>query len=287
MKREKNNTEKESLRSKSLTVQGLIAVAAILWAIVVLVQIVANTNNNHKANTIAEQSTETKDVKKNKTNKKSKGAKSDFKIPSKEEQKKLLRLVNKDHLLPDDFKVELTTMNGIHSVASTCYDELIKMLSDCRKKGLSPVICSSYRTQDKQESLFENRTRRFVRQGYTESEAIELAKQVVSVPGGSEHQIGLAVDIVDINNQHLDSFQENTQTQRWLMNNSWKYGFVLRYPSEKSYLTGIIYEPWHYRYVGKYSAKYMYDNDMCLEEYLKFIKKEERKAQKAAKHSIN
>ena len=90
----------------------------------------------------------------------------------------------------------------------------------------------------------------------------------MAVPGTSEHQLGLAVDIVDTANQHLDESQETTDVQKWLLQNSWKYGFILRYPSDKSDITGIIYEPWHYRYVGKDAAKAIYEEGICLEEYV-------------------
>ena len=105
-------------------------------------------------------------------------------------------------------------------------------------------------------------------QGYSEENARTEAGKVVAVPGTSEHQLGLAVDIVDIENQILDEDQEKTAVQKWLMKNSWRYGFILRYPNDKSNITGIIYEPWHYRYVGKEAAKEIYDLDVCLEEYL-------------------
>lgn len=104
--------------------------------------------------------------------------------------------------------------------------------------------------------------------GYSAEEAkIEAAKSV-AVPGTSEHQLGLAVDIVDVNNQNLDSSQEHTPVQKWLMENSWKYGFILRYPKGKSEITGIIYEPWHYRYVGKEAAADIVERGITLEEYL-------------------
>ena len=90
----------------------------------------------------------------------------------------------------------------------------------------------------------------------------------MAVPGTSEHQLGLALDIVDVANQVLDERQENTEVQKWLMKNSWKYGFILRYPTDKSDITGISYEPWHYRYVGKEAAKEIYEAGICLEEYL-------------------
>ena len=91
---------------------------------------------------------------------------------------------------------------------------------------------------------------------------------VVAVPGTSEHQLGLAVDLVDLDNQNLNESQEETAVQKWLLGNSWKYGFILRYPNDKRGLTGIIYEPWHYRYVGKDAAREIYETGVCLEEYL-------------------
>ena len=101
--------------------------------------------------------------------------------------------------------------------------------------------------------------------------ALEEAGTVVAVPGTSEHQLGLALDIIDDSNWTLDQTQENTKTQKWLMAHSWEYGWVLRYPNGKTELTGIIYEPWHYRYVGKEIAAELHELDMCLEEYMQML----------------
>ena len=90
----------------------------------------------------------------------------------------------------------------------------------------------------------------------------------MAIPGTSEHEIGLAVDIVDDNYQMLENEQENTPVQKWLKKNCWKYGFILRYPENKKKITGVIYEPWHYRYVGKTAAKEIMSKGICLEEYL-------------------
>ena len=94
------------------------------------------------------------------------------------------------------------------------------------------------------------------------------AARWVARPGTSEHQTGLALDIVAASYQVLDEKQEDTAEQQWLMENSWKYGFILRYPSEKSGITGIGYEPWHYRYVGRAAAAEIHCAGVCLEEYL-------------------
>ena len=129
-------------------------------------------------------------------------------------------------------------------------------------------MLSGYRTQEEQEKLFQEEIDGNLAEGYSEEEARELAQQWVAVPGTSEHQLGLAVDLVDANMQDLTSAQESTETQKWLMANSWRYGFIHRYPNGKTDITGIIYEPWHYRYVGKDAAQEIFNRDITLEEYL-------------------
>lgn len=180
-----------------------------------------------------------------------------------------LILVNPWNPLPDDFSVELTSLKNGHSIDQRAYPYLQEMMDAARREGLSPIICSSYRTQEKQESLFQNQVAKYTAQGYSKDKAIAEASKWVAVPGTSEHQVGLAVDIVSSDYQLLDKKQEETAEQKWLMENSYQYGFVLRYPSDKTDMTGIAYEPWHYRYVGKEAAKEMYEKGICLEEYLK------------------
>ena len=179
-----------------------------------------------------------------------------------------LTLVNPWNSLPEDYQPDLTQLSNGQSVDSRCAPDLQTMLADCQAAGYSPLICSSYRTWEKQTQLYQSLTNKFVRKGYPRDEALQRASKEVAPPGTSEHQLGLAVDIVDVNQQVLDSSQENTPVQQWLMNNSWRYGFILRYPSDKSELTGIIYEPWHYRYVGRQAAEAITSQGLCLEEYL-------------------
>ena len=104
--------------------------------------------------------------------------------------------------------------------------------------------------------------------GMNEELARIAAAREVAAPGTSEHQLGLSVDIIDSEYTVLDEAQANTPTQQWLMKNSWRYGFILRYPEGKSEITGIIYEPWHYRYVGKEAKEDIYESGLCLEEWL-------------------
>lgn len=179
-----------------------------------------------------------------------------------------LMLVNPDTPLPENYEINVKQLDNGQAVDERCYDDLQNMLKDCRSAGFSPVVCSSYRAQEKQQMLFDNQVEKWKNQGYSEDEAKKQAGKLVAVPGTSEHQLGLALDIVDISYQLLEEEQENTPTQKWLLENSWKYGFILRYPKDKTKITKISYEPWHYRYVGKKAAKEIFDAKICLEEYL-------------------
>jgi len=179
-----------------------------------------------------------------------------------------LVLVNPWNYVPEGHSITLTALRNDQSVDERIYPDLQQMMDDARAAGLEPLICSSYRSQEKQISLFNEEMLKYTSQGYSEEAAREKVRLTVAVAGTSEHQLGLAVDIVSMSNQMLDSSQESTPEQQWLMQNSYKYGFILRYPSGKSDITGIRYEPWHYRYVGKEAAQEIYSRGICLEEYL-------------------
>ena len=180
----------------------------------------------------------------------------------------LLTLVNPWHTIPKNWKVDLVSLGNGHRVDKTCYDDLIAMMASCRAAGLRPVVRSSYRNQATQKQLYENKVRQWKGYGYSDAEARKKAATIVAPPGTSEHQLGWAVDIVDASYRDLNEQQANTPTQKWLMEHSWEYGFILRYPVDKSEITGIIYEPWHYRYVGKEYAKQTHESGLCLEEWL-------------------
>lgn len=179
-----------------------------------------------------------------------------------------LMLVNKSHPIPNDFNVDLVQLKNGHAIDKRAYPDLQAMMDDARSAGLNPLICSSYRTMEKQTSLYNRQVEKYLGQGYTEEDARAEAGKWVAVPGTSEHQAGLAVDIVSKSYQSLDKQQESTAEQVWLMENCHKYGFILRYPENKSEITGIGYEPWHYRYVGKEAAAEIMKTGICLEEYL-------------------
>ena len=184
-----------------------------------------------------------------------------------------LLLVNRWNPLPENYTVDLVEVPEGQQVDERIYQPLMEMLEAAREGNLGelPQVLSGYRTQEEQERLFQEEIDGNLAEGCSEEEARELAQQWVAVPGTSEHQLGLAVDLVDLNYQILDNNQENTPVQQWLMEHCWEYGFILRYPNEKSAVTGIIYEPWHYRYVGREAAKEITESGLCLEEYLETL----------------
>ncbi len=191
-----------------------------------------------------------------------------------------LVLVNRDHKIPEGYSVELEEVETTHKIDKRVAESLRQMLSDAREEGLSPIICSSYRTREKQTQLYNNKVKEYKRFGYSSDEAENLASYWVAIPGTGEHETGLAVDIVSKKYQILDEKQEETDVQKWLMENSYKYGFTLRYPTDKKEITMINYEPWHYRYVGIDNATYMKEHDMCLEEYIDYLKQFEEEEYK-------
>ena len=183
-----------------------------------------------------------------------------------------LLLVNWENPLPEDFSIpRLTQLVNGHAIDSRAYPALQKMMDDARAAGLQPTICSSFRTLEKQEELYNGKVQRLLAEGYGREEAEVQAAMWVARPGTSEHQAGLAVDIVDKSYQLLDQGQENTAVQKWLMNHCAQYGFILRYPTGTAALTGVNYEPWHYRYVGTEAAAEIMERGICLEEYLSEI----------------
>ncbi len=172
-----------------------------------------------------------------------------------------LVLINKHNKMTKSIEPTLiTTANG-EKIAEKIYPSLKKMFEDAEKEGFSPELTSGYRSEKEQEALYKNKVKEYRELGHSKREAVNLTNKFAAKPGYSEHETGLAADI---NSKDGDSRELYT----WLEDNSYKYGFILRYPQEKEDITGIEYEPWHYRYVGTEAAEYIYHNDMTLEEYL-------------------
>ena len=174
-----------------------------------------------------------------------------------------LILVNREYSIPKDYPIELKQLSNGTKVDKRIYPELQKMFDDARASGLSLFVRAGYRTQEEQQAIMDEKIQAYEAEGYSKRIATKRAKKYVAIPGTSEHQLGLSVDI--------NAEKENTpseQVYEWLKENSYKYGFVKRYPSDKTDITGISNEPWHYRYVGKKAAKVMKEENLCLEEYL-------------------
>lgn len=177
-------------------------------------------------------------------------------------------VANPWNIIPSDYEPDLRDIEDGYSIDKVCKDALEQMLADCRAAGHKVSIISAYRRRTTQITLYNNKVEYYLNQGLDAATARKEAGKEIAMPGTSEHELGLAVDLVDSNHTNLDASQENTATQKWLMAHSWEYGFILRYPNNKSEKTGIIYEPWHYRYVGKDLAKVLHSEGLCLEEYL-------------------
>ena len=180
----------------------------------------------------------------------------------------LLLIVNPWNPLPEGYEPQLQTVIEEYQMDVRCADALWQMIQDCQAAGNAAYICSAYRTQAVQQELYTNKILRLLDEGVSMEDAPAVAAESVAVPGTSEHQLGLAADIIDEHYPNLDKGQEETGTQKWLMENCWRYGFLLRYPNGTTDITGIIYEPWHYRYVGVDYAKEITDLGVTLEEYV-------------------
>lgn len=181
------------------------------------------------------------------------------------ENGKLLILVNSENKVPKDYEPKLMTLTNGQQIDEEIYPSLQKMFDDMREQGYYPEVRSGYRSEENQEDIFENKFASFREQGYSKKEARELTEQWVAEPGTSEHETGLAVDI------NPDRDKSGDEVYGWLNENAHKYGFIKRYPEDKTNITGISNEPWHYRYVGEKAAKEMKKENLCLEEYIENI----------------
>lgn len=178
-----------------------------------------------------------------------------------------LTLVNKQHPIPDDYEFQLGTIHGNMKCDVRVMKDLLNMFKGADQDGVNLVLCSPYRDMDRQKMLFARKINYLMKNGDSYMDAYKEASQAVTVPGASEHQIGLAFDIISDDYSTLDEGFENTSEGKWLRDNSYRYGFVLRYMKGKEDITGIEYEPWHYRYVGVKAATIMHEQGITLEEF--------------------
>lgn len=183
-------------------------------------------------------------------------------------------LVNKEHILDKDYvPLEMYVVdeneNNFHQFKDASLKPMLrsdikeyvdKLINDAQGLGLPIIVDSGYRSYNYQQVVLDALIK----------EKGDEAFKLVALPGASEHQTGLAIDFAYYENGiYNDDVKENDKEAIWLKNNAWKYGFILRYPKGKENVTGYNFEPWHFRFVGLKLAKYLFKNDLTLEEYYK------------------
>lgn len=174
-----------------------------------------------------------------------------------------LYVIGNDNPLPSDFTVDTKSVSGERELDVRCADYAIQMLNDAKEQNVGLFVTSAYRSVEKQTANMQSYISNLISQGYSQEEAKKQAEKEIALPGHSEHNAGLAMDIVSdtywSNHSDLDESFDQLPQYDWLIDNSWKYGFILSYPKGKEDITGFIYEPWHYRFVGLEHAKKIHE----------------------------
>ena len=187
---------------------------------------------------------------------------------AKEKEEYYLLLANAENPLPQDWSIQTEEVQNGYEMDKRAAPAMREMIQAAKEDGVELMLCSAYRSVEKQQQLFDRSQQAYMAQGMSEEEAYAKTATETAIPGTSEHQTGLAADIVTPTYQMLDADFADTPAGQWLSEHAAEYGFVLRYPQDKQEVTGIIYESWHYRFVGKTHAKLMKESGLCLEEYL-------------------
>ena len=198
-----------------------------------------------------------------------------------------LMLLNRKYELPENFQWDLVywsngnpvdamylnceERNSVQAVDKAAYQPLKDMFAAASKAGVPLQLVSPYRSIYLQDKLFTRSVNSYISQGYSEADAINKANYSRTFSGTSEHNTGLGFDILEYGNHSLSTSFEKTAQFKWLMENAENYGFILRYAKDKVDKTGIMYEPWHFRYVGVEHAKKINALGMCLEEYIDYL----------------
>lgn len=187
---------------------------------------------------------------------------------AKEKEEYYLLLANAENPLPQDWSIQTEEVQNGYEMDKRAAPAMREMIQAAKEDGVELMLCSAYRSVEKQQQLFDRSQQAYMAQGMSEEKAYAKTATETAIPGTSEHQTGLAADIVTPTYQMLDAGFADTPAGQWLSEHAAEYGFVLRYPQDKQEVTGIIYESWHYRFVGKTHAKLMKESGLCLEEYL-------------------
>ncbi len=180
-----------------------------------------------------------------------------------DEEDWMLILVNQSHPLPEGYEIHTVSLSNGEQIDERIYPALQDMFDAMREDGVYPVVASGYRTTQDQQQILDDKIEEWKAQGLSYEEAKSSAEEWVALPGYSEHELGLAADI------NADGIHSaGGDVYDWLAENAYRYGFIQRYPEDKTEITGIAYEPWHYRYVGEKAAAEIKEQGICLEEYL-------------------
>ncbi len=188
-----------------------------------------------------------------------------------ENNKDFLLLVNASNPLEEGYTFEHHTLNCGEDIDERCYQDFLNMSNDVNAAGMYYGVVSAYRSRERQQESITSSVQAYMEQGMTEEEAYNKTYETILPVGYSEHETGLALDLVPQGESVLSLELEDEPIIQWFTANSYKYGFILRYPADKVDVTGISYEPWHFRYVGIEAATFLHNNNLTLEEFYQLM----------------
>lgn len=286
----KKKNRKRSTEQKALNFLCIMLAAIIIFVAVVCVAVNKKNNTLREKEKVASQSTENKTSDGNGTTLASESDKDDSTdgtnapdttvavtdavakpgtidnptIITIDEEKWYLTLVNSSYRIPNSYEPDLVYVCGSgERLDRKVAEHYEKMYNAAKAEGINLTPCSGYRSYELQERNYNNKISFFESQGYSYEEAKVKAATIIMPPGSSEHNLGYAMDIVCV-----DEWFEDTAEFKWLTENAADYGFIMRYPKDKQDITKVIYEPWHWRYVGVELAKELKASGLVLEEYM-------------------
>lgn len=188
-----------------------------------------------------------------------------------DKNKDMMMLVNRTHAVPGGYSFEHQTLNCGLDVDVRCYEDLKSMLTALNDQNMYYTIVTAYRSSETQQAIVDSKVASYVGEGMSEADAYNKALETVAPVGCSEHESGLALDIAPEGVYNLEVSIEEDDSNKWLNEHCYEYGFIPRYPKDKEAITGFAYEPWHFRYVGKEAAVFMRDNNLTLEEFYDYL----------------
>lgn len=188
-----------------------------------------------------------------------------------DKNKDVMMLVNRTHAVPGGYSFEHHTLNCGLDVDERCYEDLKAMLTALNDQEMYYTIVTAYRSSETQQAIVDSKVASYVGQGMSEADAYNKALETAAPVGCSEHESGLALDIAPEGVYNLEESIEEEESNIWLNEHCYEYGFIPRYPKNKEAITGFTYEPWHFRYVGKEAAMFLKDNDLTLEEFFDYL----------------